>query len=389
MMRKINQLRKVVTLLFACMLYGTSIHAQMDVAKLERDLKFVADSYEAVGMAVAVVRDNELVYHQSLGYSDLADGIPLKDDNLFRIASISKSFTATALLQLVEQGRLNLQDNVSDLIGFPVVNPKYPDKAITLEMLLSHRSSINDSQKYNTLDIINPEKNPDYAKSYGNYAPGTTYKYSNMGYNLAGTILEKIYNRRFDIVIRQQVLEPLGMKAGFNVDSLDKSKFASIHIYDKASGKFKKSTSSYRNPDFQTYKVGYDGARFSPTGGLKVSALDLAKYMQMHMNYGIYDGRRILSDESARMMQQQLVKMNDVAHYGLGLLHTRGIIAGEDMVGHTGAVSGLRSAMYFEPEKKFGFIVITNGTNPALEMDGYPSLLNEAIRVLYAHFINK
>ncbi|NGM61313.1 beta-lactamase family protein [Sphingobacterium sp. SGG-5] len=385
-----NQLKKVyfIALCF-CILYSIPTVAQTDKDKLEQDLKFILNSYEAVGMSIVVVKDNQLIYQQSLGYSDLENEVPLKTDNLFRIASISKSFTATALLQLVEQGRISLQDNVSDLIGFPVVNPKYPDKVITLEMLLSHRTSINDSQKYNTLDIINPAKNPKYAKSYGDYAPGTKYRYTNMGYNLAGAILEKLHGKRFDVVIHEQILKPLGMKAGFNVDSLDKSKFASIYIYKKGSQSFIKSQASYRSTNLKDYRIGYDAARFSPTGGLKVSALDLAKYMQMHMNYGVYDGHRVLSDSLAHLMQQPFSKMSGIADYGLGLLSTKGIITEEKMVGHTGAVPGLRSAMYFEPQKKFGFIVVTNGTNPAFELDGYPSLLNETIRLLYSHFIKQ
>src|SRR5690606_8526194 len=191
-----------------------------------------------IGLAVVVVKDNKLIYNKSLGYSNLEEKTPLKDDNIFRIASISKSFTTSALLKLVEAGKISLQDNVSDLIGFPVVNPNFPDKIITLEMLLSHTSSMNDSQKYGNLDIINPDKNPTYAKSYSDYPPGGAFKYCNIGYNLSGDILEKLHNKRFDNVIRDEVLAPLGMQEGFNVDSLDQSRFASLYLYDRKTGTF-------------------------------------------------------------------------------------------------------------------------------------------------------
>lgn len=368
-------------------LYSTPIAAQSDHGELERELELIMGEHQAVGLAVVVVKDNQLIYNKSLGYKDVGSKTKLNDDNLFRIASISKSFTTSSLLKLVEKGQISLQDNVSDLIGFPVVNPNFPDEVITLQMLLSHTSSLNDSQKYGSLDIINPAKNTSYAKSYSDYPPGAKHVYCNMGYNLAGAILEKLHGKRFDEVIREQVLEPLGMQAGFNVDSLDRSKFASLYIYDRKTGIFTKSEVAYRSLDTKDYELGYTGARFSPTGGLKVSALDLAKYMQMHMNFGIFNGQRVLSEPSSALMQRPFAQVSDVRDYGLGIRIGRDLIDGETMIGHTGAAQGLRSAMFFEPYKKFGFVVITNGTNHTMTVDGYDSLLKTVTNALYAHFI--
>jgi len=121
---------------------------------------------KVAGISVAVVKDNQIVYTHSFGMKDIESQTPLTDDCLFRIASISKSFTATSMMQLVEAKKLSLKDDVSELVGFTVRNPKFPDKVITLKMILSHTSSINDSQGYFTLDKINPDKNIDWAKSY-------------------------------------------------------------------------------------------------------------------------------------------------------------------------------------------------------------------------------
>ena len=364
------------------------VGAQIDHKDLENKLNMIMAENKGIGMAVVVVKENKVVYNKSLGLSDVETNTPLKDDHIFRIASISKSFTTTALLKLVESGKISLQDNVSDLIGFPVVNPNFPDKVITLEMILSHTSSMNDSQKYNTLDIINPAKNANYAKSYSDYPPGTKHVYCNMGYNLAGAILEKLSGKRFDIVIREQILTPLGIKnAGFNIDSLDKSKFASLYVFDSKTKNFTKSKTAYLRLDTKDYTIGYTGARFSPTGGMKISALDLAKYMQMHMNYGILNGKRIFSEPSSALMQKPFAQVSDVRDYGLSIRIARDLIPGETMIGHTGSASGLRSAMFFEPHKKFGFVVIINGMNTALQTDGYVALQKEAINALYKYYI--
>ena len=101
-----------------------------------------------VGLSVAVVKNNKIIYNHSFGYKDLDQRLPLQNDNIFRIASISKSFTSTAIMQLVAKKQISLDQDVSELVGFKIRNPKFPNTIITLKMLLSHRSSINDSEGY-------------------------------------------------------------------------------------------------------------------------------------------------------------------------------------------------------------------------------------------------
>ena len=158
------------------------------------------------GLSVAVVKDNKIIYTHSFGLKDVESNTPLTDDCIFRIASISKSFTATSIMQLVQAKKLSLHDDVSKLVGFTIRNPKFPDKVITLKMILSHQSSINDSEGYFTLDAINPGKNPNWQKCYNDYAPGTKYEYCNLNFNMAGTILEKYSGERFE----PHILDPLG-----------------------------------------------------------------------------------------------------------------------------------------------------------------------------------
>ena len=113
-----------------------------------------------MGLSVVVVKDGRLIYTKAFGLKDVERGTPLDENDLFRIASISKSFSATSIMQLVEAKKISLDDDFGDLVGFRVRNPKYPGKVITLRMVLSHTSSVNDSQGYFNLDVINPDKNP-------------------------------------------------------------------------------------------------------------------------------------------------------------------------------------------------------------------------------------
>lgn len=338
--------------------------------KTNEAIKAVMDEFNAVGIAAAVVKDGEIVYNESFGYKNLEDKTLLGNDDIMRIASISKSFTATSLMQLVDKGIISLDDDVSDLIGFKIRNPHHPDIPITLRMVLSHTASIRDKEDYFTLDHLNPAVYGDCVESYFEYKPGGGYNYSNMGLNLAGTILEKVSGVRFDDYVRENVIWKLGLYGGHNIDSLDASKFALI--YNNIDGQYVASEGAYRSraEDMPDYKFGYSSPIFSPTGGVKISALDLAKYMMMHMNYGEYNGVRVISQESAKAMQTPvwIIKNEGEDQYALCLKEFVNYIDDEKYntpgsypVGHTGGAYGLNSIMIWSPADNWGIVAMTNG----------------------------
>ncbi|MCF1713554.1 beta-lactamase family protein [Flavihumibacter sp. RY-1] len=359
--------------------------AVAQIEKAELAIQHLIDSGKAVGIAVAVVKENKLVYSQNFGYKQLESKTQLSNTDIFRIASISKSFSATAILQLVEARKLKLSDDVSELIGFRVRNPRYPDKVITLEHLLSHRSSINDRQGYFTLDAINPAKNPNADSCYNTYAPGEGYQYCNLNFNMIGTIIEKYSGERFDQYVKKHILDPLGLYGGYCIDSLDASRFATIYEYVNDTIGFRASPGAYapRSEEIRNYTMGYSTPVFSPTGGMKISAIDLARYMMMHMNYGKSNRKRLISQKHSRLMQTPLSAQEN---YGLALEKTTRLITGKELVGHTGSAYGLYSAMFFDPAEKWGIVVISNGCTPRYA-EGYNAVIRSVIEQLYAGII--
>jgi len=353
--------------------------------KAEAAIQLIMQETNTVGISVAVVKNNKIIYTHSFGLKDLETQQPLTDDCIFRIASISKSFSATAIMQLVEAGKVSLDDDVSMLVGFPVRNPKFPETVITLRTLLQHRSSINDSQGYFSLDSINPATNPKWANCYNNYEPGKGYMYCNLNYNMTGAIIEKLSGERFDLYIKHHILDPLKLYGGYCVDSLDKSRFATIYEYNKDSAKFIASPNAYhpRREEIAHYEMGKTTPIFSPTGGMKISATDLAKYMIMHSKQGKYQGKRIISKKSANEMQ---TKVSVEEGYGMAIETTETLIKGKTMKGHTGSAYGLYSGMFFQPKEKFGFVVINNGCGPKFE-SGFNALIKKTINSLYENFI--
>ncbi len=340
---------------------------------------------EAIGISVAVVKKNKIIYTRSFGLKDVESNTALTNDCIFRIASISKSFSATSIMQLIEQKKLSLDDDISTLVGFKIRNPAFPETVITLRMILSHRSSLNDSQGYFTLDVINPGKNPDWAKCFNAYEPGTGYMYCNLNYNMVGTIIEKISGERFDQYVKHHILDLLELYGGYCVDSLDSSKFATLYEYNVDSNKYYPSPAAYapRREEIANYVMGYSTPIFSPTGGMKISAGDLAQYMIMHMKQGLYKGKKIMSKKSAGLMQS---KISEKEGYGFAILTSDKLITGKTMRGHTGSAYGLYSAMFFHPKEKWGIVVISNGCHPGYT-DGFNTVIRKTVNCLYDNFI--
>ncbi len=355
--------------------------------KAEDCIHEILQQSAVAGLSVAVVKNSRVIYTHSFGMKELETNTPLTDDCLFRIASISKSFSATSVMQLVEAGKLSLEEDMSKLVGFAIRNPKFPETIITLRMVMSHRSSINDSQGYFTLDAINPSKNTDWSKCYNDYRPGTGYMYCNLNYNMVGTIIEKISGERFDQYVKHHILDRLKLYGGYCVDSLDKTRFATIYEYNDSTKKFIASPAAYnpRSEEIKNYTIGYSTPVFSPTGGMKISATDLAKYMIMHMKQGRYKGKKIISKESAKQMQ---TKLSDTEGYGLAIMTTDKLIPGKTMKGHTGSAYGLYSAMFFNPEEKFGVVVISNGCHPAYT-EGFNTVIRKTVNCLFDHLIKR
>lgn len=377
--------------LFFCLAFQffllISLNGYSQPEKAEAGIRAMMEQTKVVGLSVAVVKNNQVIYTNAFGKKNLESNTPLTSDCLFRIASISKSFSATSIMQLVEAGKLSLEDDISKLVGFSVRNPKFPETVITLRMVLSHRSSINDSQGYFTLDAINPDKNSNWAKCYNDYEPGKGYMYCNLNYNMVGTIIEKISGERFDQYVKHHVLDPLGLYGGYCVDSLDQSRFATIYEYNGDSAKFEASPGAYapRRQEIANYTMGYTTPVFSPTGGMKISAGDLARYMIMHSKQGRYKGKRIIAKKSAAAMQTPL---SSEEGYGLAIMTSEKLIPGKIMKGHTGSAYGLYSAMFFEPKEKFGFVVITNGSDPRYT-EGFNAVIRNTVNILYESFVAK
>lgn len=373
---------------FLSLLLLCIFHTGKKESDLDLEIHTILNKYHVIGASVVTVKANKIIYNRSYGhnpdYKNITLKRPIPPNGIFVIASISKSFISTAIMQLMEKSVLNLDDDVNNYLDFSVRNPQYPDTPITVRMLLNHRSSINDKYYGWNLSQINPAKGNVWEECYNDYRPGTKFSYSNLNYNLLGAIIENATGQRFFDYIDESIIEPLGLNASYNLTKIDSSTLVRGLLYDKKQNSFKPDPSVYNYQYYEgklkDYKLGETTACFSPSGGMKISAIDLAKYMMMHINYGEYNGKRILSKKSEiELWSRQGVDTT----YALGFFRDRKILHGEPVVGVRGSAHGIHSIMLFNPEKKFGIVVLCNGCTADRKM-------KEGIAwTLYKHLIKE
>lgn len=215
---------------------------------LNNDLQEVFDDFQLMGMSVwTACGDQEEQYH--FGLRDLTRDLPMNEASMYRIASISKSFTALGLLKLHDEGLFELDDDISDCMGYPVINPQFPETPITFRMLLSHTSSLQDGTGYNDFlgatynaipvisiaEVLVPGGDHFTANMWRTEPPGTHFAYSNINFGLIGTLIEKISGERFDLYMKSEILEPLGISGSYNVNLIDDIDDVAV-IYRNISG---------------------------------------------------------------------------------------------------------------------------------------------------------
>jgi len=338
-----------------------------DATELDSFIVTIVDSLHVPGVAACIVKDNEVVWHGEYGYADVGHGVEVTDSTLFMLASISKTFVATALMQLWEDGLFDLDDDVNTYLPFPVRNPLYPDTPITFRMILAHTSSIARNDQFWLPLLTWGADSPiplDYFlqnwllpggvyyrhTNYKQYPPGAGGQYSNIAFALAGYLVEQLSGQAFEEYCRDSVFGPLGMdETSWFLSELDFGQIAMPTGYD----------------GFTYYQYGQYGFPVYPCGQLRTSALQLARHLVAFMNDGGIDGHQVLDSSTVELMTEiqypHIRVFPDIPEmeWGLGWY---GVDTGDGYIwGHDGGLFGVTTAMWCYPEEKMGTIILTNG----------------------------
>jgi CubicO group peptidase (beta-lactamase class C family) len=325
------------------------------------------------------------------GPADRGSGRALTLDDPVRIASISKLVVALGAMRLVEQGKLDLDRDISDHLGWRLRNPAFPEQPITLRMLLSHRSSLRDEVDYVIPLGGTVEERLADPKAYDpDHRPGSFYRYSNLGFPVVATAMEKAGGERFDRLIDRLVLKPMKLDACFNWSTCSDAAAARAVVLYSAGGEVLRDDHKGKRPaclvvpaadgscDLSTYRIGTHGGLFSPQGGLRISVRDLAAIGQLLLRKGrLPGGGRLLSGASIAEMMKPAWRFDGsngeqekgfYCGYGLSVqilaqCPPRDDPAGDGRTrfGHAGDAYGLKSGLWIDPERGTGIAYFATG----------------------------
>lgn len=317
------------------------------------------------------------------GTADAATGRAVTPDDPVRVASISKLVVAIAVLRLVEQGKLDLDADVSQTLGWTLRNPAFPEVPITLRQLLSHRSSLTDTIDYVLpldADMRRVLENP---KAWdGAHAPGSYFRYTNFNFPVIAAVMERASGERFDRLMQRLVMAPLKIDACFNWTTCSPAaKRRAVVLY--RAGAVTRDRDAFACPvtpagdgscAIPEAADGRNGAIFSPQGGLRISARDLARIGRLLLNGGALDGVRLLTPGSMALLETPIWTYDGsngdtiggfYCSYGLAvtfLATARGGCRddpfgdGAMRFGHAGEAYGLKSGLWIDRRRGSGVV---------------------------------
>lgn len=319
-------------------------------------LAFRQQQLRIPGIQAAFLLGDEVLFSAAYGLADLEAATALTTRHLFRIASHSKTFTATALLQLAEQGRLRLDDSTGSWLPW-LVEADSPLAAVTLRELLAHAGGlVRDGRDGDHWQSYRPF--PDAAQlqaialeaGASVVARNERFKYSNIGYSLLGAVIEQASGEPYNAYVRGHVVDPLGLEdTGPELDPARSADYAAGY-----------SALSYATQRVRIEHV--DTRAMAAATGFYATAADVVRYFAGHFT----GDDRLLTDASKRLMRQRLWDVGIDEHgYGLGLALTT--VGEHRLIGHGGGYPGHITSTVADPDDRFALSVLTNAIDGPAE----------------------
>lgn len=372
-----------LALFIATSLQASPLSARLDKIRLKHNV---------AGILAARIQNGKIVDLAASGCAYFAmNGScarKLTPDNFVRVASISKLVATLGLMKLVEQGKVDLDADAGRYLGQPLRNPAYPEKIITVRMLLSHTSSLRDNEVY---WVEYPGKLEELLDDEGRFdatrPPGTYFKYTNLNYGVIGQIIERVSGQRFDRFMQQAVFAPLGVTAGYNWSGLEKLSGKKVAVLyrkqhddgpwdpagpwfeqiDDFQGKSPIQKGRGYEGDPKAYKIGTNGTLFSPQGGLRISLGNLAKIVAFLASTDNPVLRDMVKPVWAYRKDKETENGETEGGFFTGYASGPQIYRGgaqafpTPVPAHFADAYGLRGGLFFDPTKKSGWIYLITG----------------------------
>ena len=306
------------------------------------------EQFEIPGLAISIVKDNSIYHTRAFGRKNMEKDESIKTSDFFHFASVSKPFVATAIIQLVEEGKMNLDDKLIDILPYFKINDQRYT-AITIRQVLNHTSGIGDVMDYEwdkpQYDSASAER---FVKSLVNeklrFEPGSDWAYSNMGFDILGDVIHKVSGEPFEEYIKRRILTPLKMNN-------------SSFIYPEIPEKLRTTPHTWKGEKVVSEIYPYNRIH-APSSTLNSSVEELSNWAICNLNKGIFEGERVFSEES-----HSILWTNEKSFEGkptVGLSWFLGTHKEKKSVWHGGGDTGYRSFLVMLPEENLAVIVASN-----------------------------
>ena len=339
-------------LLLLLVLPGSAAIAQngrFDLAKTKTVLTGIVEKTLAENgvpsMSIALVRGDSIVWKAAFGYANVRTRTPATTETLYSTGSSFKSVTATAVMQLAEQGKLKLDDPINKYLGDAQVKDS-SSKPVTFTHILSHWSGLRNGAETQPIWSRKLPKTLEAMTSslYSIRAPETKWEYNNFAYGMAGLLVQKISGQEYEQYIVEHVLKPLGATTTHPV-------YPSPEMVERMALPYG-AGGSLGKPE-PVAQVHFD---VYPAGDVYLTAEDMARYLAAQLNGGVFHGTRILSEESVREMH----KPRFGGDYGFGFWMVHDSASGHTLIHHGGAIPGHRAFLIGDLDAHVGVYYMTN-----------------------------
>ncbi|HEY0428867.1 MAG TPA: serine hydrolase [Pyrinomonadaceae bacterium] len=306
------------------------------------------------GMSLAIVKDGEVIYAKGFGYKDFEKKIAVTADTQFAIGSATKAFTALSILMSQEQGKLNLDDSPKKYLSYFKINNADTDARITIRDLLSHSSGLN---RTDLAMITGKLTREELIRVAGEAKPTAglreKFQYQNIMFAAAGEIVAQVQKQSWESFVEDKIFKPLGMtNSTLTLEKMQKAKDFSLG-YD-----YNFDTKETRQLPMR------DILQVAPAGAINSSANDMSKWLKFMLAGGELNGKRLVSENLFAELEKPQMKVGGKTSYGLGwfLQDWNGL----KVVQHGGNIDGFNSMVAMIPEKKLGFVMLTNVSGSTL-----------------------
>lgn len=346
---------KCIILILLILTFAPAVFAQKErrvliQTRLEPLIEKTMRENRMPGFAIGIVENGKVIYAKGFGVAKLGENKPITTQSIFHMASVTKPFVATAIMQLVERGKINLDARVTEYLPyFRMKDERFA--TITVRQMLSHTSGMPDVEDYNW---DKPEYDDGALERYVRNlsglslisAPGEKFQYSNIAFEVLGDVIAKVSGESFESYVQRNILKPLGMKhSTLLIREVNQKLLVAPHVQDKDSKVIVSKVFPYNRPH-------------APSSNLYSNIDDMNRWAMANLNRGELNGKRILKASSYDLLWRPQVDVEEDRKVGLSWFSRRH--NGHWLVYHTGSDTGFMSFIFLAPDDSISIVAMSN-----------------------------